>query len=62
MWKTLLVDIVDIIYYVCYNGGIIINRKDNMKLKDEIAKIENQSKQIKETREDIIKLMNDLEV
>lgn len=33
-----------------------------MKLKDEIAKIENQSKQIKETREDIIKLMNDLEV
>lgn len=33
-----------------------------MKIKDEIAKIENQSKQIKETREDIIKLMNDLEV
>lgn len=33
-----------------------------MDLKDEIAKIENQSKQIKETREDIIKLMNDLEV
>lgn len=33
-----------------------------MKLKDEIAKIEKQSKQIKETREDIIKLMNDLEV
>lgn len=33
-----------------------------MKLKDEIAKIENQSKQIKETREDIIKLMSDLEV
>lgn len=33
-----------------------------MVLKDEIAKIENQSKQIKETREDIIKLMNDLEV
>lgn len=33
-----------------------------MKLKDEIAKIENQSKQIKEAREDIIKLMNDLEV
>lgn len=33
-----------------------------MKLKDEIAKIENQSKQIQETREDIIKLMNDLEV
>lgn len=33
-----------------------------MKIKDEIAKIENQSKQIQETREDIIKLMNDLEV
>ena len=62
MWKTLVVDIVDIVYYVWYNGGIINNRKDNMKLKDEIAKIENQSKQIKEAREDIIKLMNDLEV
>lgn len=62
MCKTLVVDFVDIINYVWYNGGIINNRKDNMKLKDEIAKIENQSKQIKEAREDIIKLMNDLEV
>lgn len=33
-----------------------------MKLADEIEKINNQSKQIKEAREDIIKLMNDLEV
>lgn len=33
-----------------------------MKLKDEIANIEKQSKQIQETREDIINIMKDMEV
>ena len=31
-----------------------------MKLKDEVDKINNQSKQIKEIRDDITKLMNNL--
>ena len=32
-----------------------------MKLKDEIANIEKQSKQIQETRQDIINIMKDME-
>lgn len=35
--------------------------KDTREISDEIARIENQSKQIKDIRDDITKIMNNLE-
>ena len=53
------VDNVDNIYKMCYNRGII-NERITMKLKDEIKKIEEQSQQIKEIREDINEIFKGL--
>lgn len=53
------VDNVDNIAKVCYNGGIT-NERITMKLKDEIKKIEDQSRQIKEIREDINEIFKGL--
>lgn len=53
------IDYVDNIDKVCYNRGII-NERITMKLKDEIKKIEEQSRQIKEIREDINEIFKGL--
>lgn len=63
MWKTLCncgKESVDNIVFVVYNRGINIKRKDDMSLKDEIERINNQSKQIAEIRKEIIEDMKKL--